>query len=101
MSRKVHAPRGTELTCKNWLIEAPYRMIQNNLDPVVAFDPERLIVYGGRGKAARNWPAFEAILESLRQLEPDETLLVQSGKPHLHNGHAVLPDLPQNKQPRW
>ena len=81
MSRVVHAPRGTQLTCKNWLIEAPYRMIQNNLDPVVAFDPENLIVYGGRGKAARNWPAFEAILESLRNLETDETLLVQSGKP--------------------
>ncbi|MGD2077980.1 MAG: urocanate hydratase, partial [Chloroflexota bacterium] len=72
---------GTQLTCKNWLIEAPYRMIQNNLDPAVAFDPDHLIVYGGRGRAARNWPAFEAILESLRQLEPDETLLVQSGKP--------------------
>lgn len=81
MSRVVHAPRGTQLTCKNWLIEAPYRMIQNNLDPVVAFDPDNLIVYGGRGKAARNWPAFEAILESLRNLEIDETLLVQSGKP--------------------
>jgi urocanate hydratase len=81
MARTVRAPRGTQLTCKNWLIEAPYRMIQNNLDPAVAFDPDNLIVYGGRGKAARNWPAFEAILESLRQLEPDETLLVQSGKP--------------------
>ncbi len=81
MPRTIRAPRGTQLTCKNWLIEAPYRMIQNNLDPLVAFDPDQLIVYGGRGKAARNWPAFEAILESLRNLEPDETLLVQSGKP--------------------
>ena len=81
MSRTVRAPQGTQLTCKNWLIEAPYRMIQNNLDPAVAFDPDNLIVYGGRGKAARNWPAFEAILESLRNLEVDETLLVQSGKP--------------------
>jgi len=63
------------------LIEAPYRMIQNNLDPDVAFDPDHLIVYGGRGKAARSWEAFEAILESLVNLEPDETLLVQSGKP--------------------
>ncbi len=81
MARTVRAPRGTQLTCKNWLIEAPYRMIQNNLDPAVAFDPDNLIVYGGRGKAARNWPAFEAILESLRNLEVDETLLVQSGKP--------------------
>jgi len=81
MPRTIRAPRGTQLTCKNWLIEAPYRMIQNNLDPQVAFDPDQLIVYGGRGKAARNWPAFEAILESLRNLEPDETLMVQSGKP--------------------
>jgi urocanate hydratase len=81
MKRTVRAPRGTQLTCKNWLIEAPYRMIQNNLDPEVAGDPENLIVYGGRGKAARNWDSFDAILESLRNLEPDETLLVQSGKP--------------------
>jgi urocanate hydratase len=80
-SRVVHPPRGTELTCKNWLIEAPYRMIQHNLDPEVAGDPENLIVYGGRGKAARNWDCFDAILDSLRHLEPDETLLVQSGKP--------------------
>lgn len=81
MTRTIHAPRGTKLNCKNWLIEAPYRMLQNNLDPQVAGDPENLIVYGGRGKAARNWEAFDAILASLRQLEPDETLLVQSGKP--------------------
>ena len=81
MPRTIRAPRGTELTCKNWLIEAPYRMIQNNLDPEVAGDPEHLIVYGGRGKAARNWESFDAILDSLRNLEPDETLLVQSGKP--------------------
>ena len=81
MPRTIRAPRGTQLTCKNWLIEAPYRMLQNNLDPDVAFDPDNLIVYGGRGKAARNWPAFEAILRALENLEPDETLLVQSGKP--------------------
>ncbi|MGC9333788.1 MAG: urocanate hydratase [Anaerolineae bacterium] len=79
--RVIHPPRGTQLTCKNWLIEAPYRMIQHNLDPDVAGDPENLIVYGGRGRAARNWACFDAILESLRNLEPDETLLVQSGKP--------------------
>lgn len=81
MPRTIHAPRGTELTCKNWQIEAVYRMIQNNLDPAVAFDPDNLIVYGGRGKAARNWEAFDGILNALRILEPDETLLVQSGKP--------------------
>jgi urocanate hydratase len=81
MTRKVTAPRGTDLSCKNWLIEAAYRMIQNNLDPEVAFDPDNLIVYGGRGKAARNWECFDAILASLRELNDDETLLVQSGKP--------------------
>jgi urocanate hydratase len=79
--REVRAPRGTQLTCKNWLIEAPYRMIQNNLDPEVAEKPEALVVYGGRGQAARSWEAFDAILESLKNLEEDETLLVQSGKP--------------------
>jgi urocanate hydratase len=79
--RVVHPPQGTQLTCKNWLIEAAYRMIQHNLDPDVAGDPDNLIVYGGRGRAARNWACFDAILESLRDLEPDETLLVQSGKP--------------------
>ncbi len=79
--RTIRAPRGTQLTCKNWLIEAPYRMLQNNLDPDVAFDPDNLIVYGGRGRAARNWESLDAILHSLEQLEPDETLLVQSGKP--------------------
>jgi urocanate hydratase len=80
-NRTIRAPHGTHLTCKNWLIEAAYRMIQNNLDPTVAGDPANLIVYGGRGKAARNWECFDAILDSLRNLEPDETLLVQSGKP--------------------
>ncbi len=79
--RVIHPPRGARLACKNWLIEAPYRMIQHNLDPEVAGDPANLIVYGGRGRAARNWECFDAILESLRNLEPDETLLVQSGKP--------------------
>lgn len=79
--RTVRAPRGTQLTCKSWLTEAPYRMIQNNLDPEVAERPEDLVVYGGRGQAARSWEAFDAILESLRVLEDNETLLVQSGKP--------------------
>src|SRR5207248_11489137 len=80
-NRIVRAPRGAELTCRNWQIEAAYRMIQNNLDPEVAERPSELIVYGGLGKAARNWECFDAILESLRKLAPDETLLVQSGKP--------------------
>ena len=79
--RTVHPPRGPKLTCKNWQIEAPYRMIQHNLDPEVALRPEELVVYGGRGQAARNWECFDKILESLENLEEDETLLVQSGKP--------------------
>src|SRR5437762_1223061 len=79
--RSIRAPRGSALTCANWQIEAAYRMIQNNLDPEVAEKPDKLIVYGGLGKAARNWECFDAILESLRKLAPDETLLVQSGKP--------------------
>ena len=79
--RTVRAPRGSTLTCKSWLTEAPYRMIQNNLDPEVAERPQDLVVYGGRGQAARNWECFDAILESLKNLEDDETLLVQSGKP--------------------
>ena len=79
--RVVRAPRGTQLNCKSWLTEAPFRMIQNNLDAEVAERPEDLVVYGGRGQAARSWEAFDAILESLRQLEDNETLLVQSGKP--------------------
>ena len=81
MSRVIKAPTGTKLSCKNWLIEAAYRMIQNNLDADVAFDPDNLIVYGGRGKAARNWDCYDAILRSLRELNEDETLLIQSGKP--------------------
>ena len=79
--RVVRAPRGTQLHCKSWLSEAPYRMIQNNLDSEVAERPEDLVVYGGRGQAARSWEAYDAILESLLNLEDDETLLVQSGKP--------------------
>ncbi len=79
--RVIRAPRGTQLHCKNWLLEAPFRMIQNNLDPEVAGDPDNLIVYGGRGKAARNWESFDAILETLQKMDVDDTLLVQSGKP--------------------
>lgn len=81
MSRVVRAPIGKEIVCKGWLQEAAYRMIQNNLDPVVAERPEDLVVYGGIGKAARNWESFDKILEALKNLENDETLLVQSGKP--------------------
>ena len=79
--RIVHAPRGNKRTCKGWHQEAALRMLMNNLDPDVAEDPERLVVYGGTGRAARNWEAFDAIVRSLRELENDETLLVQSGKP--------------------
>ncbi|MDR7271745.1 urocanate hydratase [Pelomonas saccharophila] len=81
LPRPVKAPTGTQLHCKSWLTEAAYRMIQNNLDPAVAENPDALVVYGGIGKAARNWDAFDAILKSLRELNDDETLLVQSGKP--------------------
>ncbi len=80
-SRIVRAPRGTEISCKGWLQEAALRMLMNNLDPEVAERPQDLVVYGGRGRAARNWDAFDAIVASLRALENDETLLVQSGKP--------------------
>ncbi|MCP5272694.1 MAG: urocanate hydratase [Burkholderiaceae bacterium] len=79
--RLVKAPRGSDISCANWLIEAAYRMIQNNLDPEVAENPDALVVYGGIGKAARNWDCFEAILAALKALKPDESLLVQSGKP--------------------
>ena len=105
MPRPITSPRGTALTCKNWQIEAAYRMLQNNLDPQVAFDPDNLIVYGGRGRAARNWECFDAILESLRKLEPDETLLVQSGKPvavfksHLDAPRVLLAN--SNIVPKW
>jgi urocanate hydratase len=105
MSRTVRAPRGTELNCKGWLQEAAYRMIQNNLDPEVAEHPEELIVYGGRGQAARDWDSFDAILRTLRELENDETLLVQSGKPvAVFRSH---PDAPRvliansNLVPHW
>ncbi len=101
----VRAPRGTELTCANWQIEAAYRMIQNNLDPEVAGDPANLIVYGGRGKAARNWESFFAILEALRNLKPDETLLVQSGKPvAVFETHTLAPRVliaNSNLVPKW
>src|SRR5207302_4082974 len=79
--RVIRAPRGPERTCKGWVQEAALRMLMNNLDPDVAEDPDRLVVYGGTGRAARSWEAFDAIVRSLRELENDESLLVQSGKP--------------------
>src|SRR5216110_3975433 len=81
VTRIIRAPRGTSLTCKGWPQEAALRMLMNNLDPDVAERPQDLVVYGGTGKAARNWAAFEAIVRALTALEHDETLLVQSGKP--------------------
>ncbi|MCD6104802.1 MAG: urocanate hydratase [Thermosipho sp. (in: Bacteria)] len=81
MNRIIKAPRGTKLSCKSWQTEAPMRMLMNNLDPEVARDPANLIVYGGTGKAARNWESFDKIVETLKNLEMDETLLIQSGKP--------------------
>ena len=105
MTRTIQAPRGTQLTCKNWQIEAAYRMLQNNLDPQVAFDPDNLIVYGGRGRAARNWAALDAILDALRHLQPDETLLVQSGKPvAIFTTHTEAPRVllaNSNIVPKW
>src|SRR5437867_5661084 len=80
-TRTVRAPRGTSLTCKGWPQEAALRMLMNNLDPEVAERPDDLIVYGGTGKAARSWAAYDQLVASLRALEHDESLLVQSGKP--------------------
>ncbi|CAN7623540.1 urocanate hydratase [Acidovorax sp. LjRoot66] len=104
-TRVIRAPRGTELTCKNWLIEAAYRMIQNNLDPEVAERPQDLVVYGGIGRAARNWECFDQILASLKDLNDDETLLVQSGKPvGVFKTHANAPRVllaNSNLVPKW
>ncbi len=101
----VRAPRGTQLNCKSWQTEAPFRMIQNNLDPEVAERPEDLVVYGGRGKAARDWESFDAILRALKTLETDETLLVQSGKPvAVFKTHADAPRVliaNSNLVPHW
>ncbi|MFN0099733.1 MAG: urocanate hydratase, partial [Gemmatimonadaceae bacterium] len=94
--RVIRAPRGSAISCKGWQQEAALRMLMNNLDPDVAERPEDLVVYGGTGKAARNWQAFDAIVRSLRALEDDETLLVQSGKPvavfrtHRHSPRVII-----------
>src|ERR1700752_1963979 len=101
----VRAPRGSTLTCRNWLIEAAYRMVQNNLDPEVAENPEALVVYGGIGKAARNWDCFDAILRELRNLKEDESLLIQSGKPvgvfrtHVDAPRVLIAN--SNLVPKW
>ena len=104
-SRSIQAPRGSELSCRSWLTEAAYRMIQNNLDPDVAERPEDLVVYGGIGRAARDWKSYDAILESLRTLGDDETLLVQSGKPvGIFPTHADAPRVliaNSNLVPAW
>lgn len=104
-ARPVRAPRGSAITCKNWLIEAAYRMIQNNLDAEVAENPDKLVVYGGIGKAARDWACFDAILDSLQKLEADETLLIQSGKPvGVFRTHADAPRVllaNSNLVPHW
>src|SRR6186997_2448074 len=80
-NRVLRAPRGTTLSAKSWLTEAPLRMLMNNLDPDVAERPEELVVYGGIGRAARDWDSFDRIVSALRRLEDDQTLLIQSGKP--------------------
>ena len=104
-NRTIKAPTGPELTAKSWLTEAPLRMIMNNLDPDVAERPEELVVYGGIGKAARNWEAFDKIVATLRRLESDETLLVQSGKPvGVFRTHADAPRVliaNSNLVPAW
>ncbi|MGH3317325.1 MAG: urocanate hydratase, partial [Nocardioidaceae bacterium] len=81
MSRTIRSPRGLELSARSWQTEAPMRMLMNNLDPEVAEHPEELVVYGGSGKAARDWPSFDALVRTLRTLDQDETMLVQSGRP--------------------
>jgi len=104
-ARVIRAPRGSELHCKSWLTEAPFRMLQNNLDPEVAERPEDLVVYGGIGRAARNWECFDQILASLKELNSDETLLVQSGKPvGVFRTHEDAPRVliaNSNLVPRW
>ena len=105
MKRKIAPPTGNTLSCKNWQIEAAYRMIQHNLDQNVAENPDELIVYGGKGKAARDWECFEVILKTLKRLEPDETLLIQSGKPvgvlktHEYSPRVLIAN--SNLVPNW
>jgi urocanate hydratase len=104
-SRVIRAPHGTTLSCKSWLTEAPLRMLMNNLDPDVAEHPEELVVYGGIGRAARDWKSYDKIVETLRRLEDDETLLIQSGKPvGVFKTHADAPRVllaNSNLVPKW
>ena len=105
MHRKVTPPTGSHLNCSNWQIEAAYRMIQHNLDQNVAENPDELIVYGGKGKAARNWECFDSILNTLKRLKPDETLIIQSGKPvgvlktHTYSPRVLIAN--SNLVPNW
>ena len=105
MKRKISPPIGPKLNCKNWQIEAAFRMIQHNLDQNVAENPEELIVYGGKGKAARDWKSFDLILKTLLRLEADETLIVQSGKPvavmKTHNYSPRVLIANSNLVPNW
>ena len=102
---EIRAPRGTALTCRSWLTEAAFRMLQNNLDPEVAENPAELVVYGGIGRAARNWESFYAILETLQRLDDDESLLIQSGKPvgvfktHIDAPRVLIAN--SNLVPKW
>ena len=105
MKRKISPPIGSKLNCKNWQIEAAFRMIQHNLDQNVAEKPEELIVYGGKGKAARDWKSYDLILKTLLRLETDETLIVQSGKPvavmktHMYSPRVLIAN--SNLVPNW
>src|SRR5436190_3689703 len=104
-SRKIRAPRGTTLSCRSWLTEAAFRMLQNNLDDEVAENPQELVVYGGIGRAARDWASYDKILETLKTLGDDESLLIQSGKPV--GVFKTQPDAPRvllansNLVPHW
>jgi urocanate hydratase len=104
-SRRIRAPHGTQLSAKSWLTEAPLRMLMNNLDAAVAEKPDELVVYGGIGRAARDWESFDRIVASLRKLEADQTLLVQSGKPvGVFTTHADAPRVliaNSNLVPAW
>mgnify|MGYP003314029927 FL=1 len=101
----ISSPVGSKIICKNWQIEAPYRMIQNNLDPSVAENPDELVVYGGKGKAARNWDSYKTILKTLERLNEDETLIIQSGKPvgvlrtHVSSPRVLIAN--SNLVPEW